>query len=511
MDNSFNPFIPMQQGQQVAHGFSQAQLEGVAMRERLALKKAAGQLGSQNYFAGYEGVPGAERPDSIKDVWMNGDPDQAMKLEDYASQRFKLERGAEIAGKIEAAKKAADLEYGKNMMREFYGSEGGQQANAMGSMLGAPMSQAPGSGVLAPTQAVPSATERTFEITPQGPKFGVKRMSDFEQSMKTNEDEVRRTKEAREASQTITENIRRVTDQIKSVQEGMQARSVPWGEGQQTVAALRGELEGFRQQRDSALRGPSASMTMPQPAPSSPPARPIATPAPTPSPAAPEFTEKEQGAMNVKNREEQMTAANKEIANARLGVEKVTKFLPQMKELHQLVTTQDIGHPELDSVYGAGTVLSLKRSNAQVKKLNEAIINMFAEPGQSQMMNTIVERQMQGAVVPGLFTEPQLNKVNSAILLSNVEHLRNLPTFLEQWQAKHNGSLTGATDAWVDYTDHNRRYTYAKDARGTVAVAENKKVMTPETWQSLRDQNKVRAIGDNTFVQQKDGSWMKQP
>lgn len=213
--------------------------------------------------------------------------------------------------------------------------------------------------------------------------------------------------------------------------------------------------------------------------------------------------------MAVKDRDEKITAANKEIVNARLGVEKVTKFLPQIKALHNLVTTQNIGHPELDAIPGAASGLSLNRSNAQVKKLNEAIINMFAEPGQSQMMNTIVERQMQGAVVPGLFTEPQLNKINSSILMSNVEHLRNFPTFLEKWQKQHSGELTGAAEAWIDYTDHNRRYGYTTDARGNVTVKENKSVMVPETWQYLRDNKMVRAIGGKLFVKQKDGAWLE--
>ena len=91
--------------------------------------------------------------------------------------------------------------------------------------------------------------------------------------------------------------------------------------------------------------------------------------------------------------------------------------------------------------------------------------------------------------------------------MSNVEHLRNLPTFLEKWQKTHQGELTGAADAWIDYTDHNKRYGYKKDARGNVTVHENKNIIAPETWQYLRDNKMVRPVGDKIFIQQKDTSW----
>lgn len=519
MRNDFNPWAVALQGQQSEQGLAQAELEGMSLRERQAFKRAAGQLGSQNYFAGYEGVPGAERPDFLKEAWASADPQQALQLEQLVAEPFKLNRQAEQAGKIEAAKKASDLQYTKDLMDAFYTGPGAQEAMSQGQNAFGTLVQAPGSGVLLPGHTMsappvsPSATERNFEITPQGPKFGMKTMSPFEQSMKVGEDESRKaqTEQAKKtfqlnAYQNAVQNVRDAQATLKGLEEQVYAT----GQGMESLGVARQDLIARRRELDQVMK-----QMQPNTAASSDAPPPLASQA---GPTAPVSAPTRQGAglpgkiqqeLTAKSLEQKATAANKEIDNARLGVEKVTKFLPQIKELHDLVTTQEIGHPALDSVYGAGNVLSLNRSNAQVKRLNEAIINMFAEPGQSQMMNTIVERQMQGAVVPGLFTEPQLNRINSAILLSNVEHLRNLPTFLEKWQQTHGGNLTGAADAWIDYTDHNRLYTHAKDARGNVTVKKQSKVPTPEAWQALRESGKVRDVQGKTFVKQSDGSWME--
>lgn len=211
----------------------------------------------------------------------------------------------------------------------------------------------------------------------------------------------------------------------------------------------------------------------------------------------------------TEDRKEKITAANKEIALAKSSAENSLKTLPLMRELHKIVTTENIGHPGLQEIPGSTSVLSLNRTNAQVKRLNDAIVASLAQPGQSQLWNTIIETQMRGAQVPGLFTEPQLNKIHSSVLLSATEQAQKFPSFLEKWQKTHDGTLTGATEAWIDYASHNPYYTYKKDARGNVTVTKEKHVIEPQTWQYLRENKMVRSIGDQTFIKQKDGSWVE--
>ena len=521
MVNYFSPTLGMLRGQQLEQGQAQAAHEGFlnerAILDQLARRKAAAGMGSSNYFTGFEGVPGAERPNYLKELFASGDPDEAFKFEALHAAPFTTARAIDTAGKIELAKKKADMQVYTEAFKQMLG-EDGLAAPVMDRMNPGGESESSIDGV-EPPSAPPSRSnlnslsgrETTMEIGPMGPKMSVKAMSPFDKAIKIGEDSARqitagvaKDKEAREAEQQAHDNVRKVTEAIAATQKAMQTRDMPWEEGRQRIEQLKQDLATFVNQRDRILGGRPApgSPTPGAPAPMSSPT------AVTPGPAG-RFTEKEQGALDVENRKEQMTAANKEVENARLGARKILKFKGQMKELFDLVTKQDIGHPTMEGVPGAVNILSMSRANAQVKKLNEAIINMFAEPGQSQMMNTIVERQMQGAVVPGIFTDPQTNKMNAAILRSNMEHLESLPTFLEKWQKRHGNTLDGATEAWIDYTSNNPIYTFTKDARGRVKVQENSHVIPLDRWVKLKDTGGIRVINGKTFVREQDGSWVE--
>lgn len=532
MVNNFSPWSSMLKGQQFEQGLAQAREEGVAHRDKEALRRAAKGMGSTNYLTGYDGVAGAERPNYLKELYESGDPDAAIKMESLLAEPHKLMRGVELGGKLEAAKKAADYAEMKNAMRDMFpdmmASGGNVNAFAPAGMNPTPATMTdtgeeapsrPDVGEGAPASRMPQSNltrlpnvERGFEFTPQGPKITVKQGSDFERGLKTDQLGIDRTKveqadvtERRQALNDVHTNVRKVNEEIAATQTAMQNRNITWGDGRAKLDQLGQELAQFTAQRDALLRG------KPLPAPTSPTVgAPIPAAAAAPSQIGePQFNSKEQAALDVENRKEQITAANKEVTNARLGAEKVTKFKRQVAELYDLVTKQNIGHPTLEGVPLAGNVLSLSRANAQVKKLNEAIINMFAEPGQSQMMNTIVERQMQGAVVPSIFTDPELNKENAAILRSNVEHLQNFPTFLERWQKSHNHTLDGAAEAWIDYTANNPLYVTTKDARGRVTANKNSNVLPVNKWLDLKASGGVRTIKGKTFVKQDDGSWLE--
>ncbi|NOT96230.1 MAG: hypothetical protein HOP00_07965 [Nitrospira sp.] len=261
-----------------------------------------------------------------------------------------------------------------------------------------------------------------------------------------------------------------------------------------------------------------------QPSQQAPPMQPASPPsaavAPTLTPTTPVaqsnlLTEKDQAELAKKDLEGQSTDARKLILEAVNDSLTAQNFKRQAQELHNIVTKAAIGNAVVDGVPLAGNVMSFWRDNAQVKKLNENIINMFIKPGQSQVNNTIVERQMTGAQVPGLYTEPQLNRVLSAILMSNIEHRQKYPGFLEQWKRTHNGTLEGASDAWVDYADNNNRYVYGKDARGTVNVKKQESLIEPKVWLKLREMNAVKVIPGNggsnrVFIKQPNGKYEEQ-
>ena len=539
------PMNAIRGGQQVESGFAQAEQEGEefhrVMRDRLALRKAAAGMGSSDYFTGYDGVKGAERPDYLKKLYAEGDPETAIRLEQLASEPFKIQRSVETAGAIDANKRKAHMDETIGMFNHFMGPGGGA-GESMGGGGGQVVEGGPPTGD--PPTGGPamnafgnrlSGREREFKMTPQGPQFGVKDMSPVEradrQSQMSNRDneivnrnagtEMAKTKETREAQNQAHQQVVGINKEIADVQKAIQNRDIEPGEGNAKLQELKTAREEAAAELDGLVRGRPSAMERPAPTIMQAPAQRAAPPSRAavgkpsaglviPGPTGGGLTYKEQGALAVKDREEKMSASNKEIVNARLGAQKINKFKKQADELFNLVTKEDIGHPALEGIPGAQNVLSLNRSNAQVKKLNEELTNMFAEPGQSQMMNTIVERQMQGAVVPGLFSDPQLNKVNATILKSNMDHLTNFPSFLEKWHQGHKGSLDGATEAWIDYTDHNPTYTYDKDARGKVKVKENPNVVPADKWLKMRAEGKVRNVGKDTYIQGPDKSWSKQ-
>lgn len=516
MANRFSPLVGVIQGQHIEQGLAQAELEGKALREREALKRAAASMGSQNYFAGFEDVPGAERPEYLKELYGSGDPDQAIKMEALLAAPHLLEREIRKAGEIERAKKTADYDVYSKMFREFGGGGEGPIGNAFANQLqgqgGGEVPSVPpstGSAGDGPDISGVPDVETSMAITPYGPTITAKRMSPFEKAYKSQELNIHRRQagiasdaEKRQSEQQAHDNVRKVTEQIQGVQKAMQSRDIPWEEGRSQIEELRKQRDAFATQRDKLLAGGAPAAPAPAPVAA---ARPTTV---TPTVVGPpKFTEKETAGLAVKDKEEKLTEANKEIANARLGAQKVMKFKRQVADIYDLVTKQDIGSPALEGIPGSENLLVMKRANAQVKNLKDALTNMFAEPGQSQMMNTIVERQMQSALVPGIYTDPQQNKKNAAILRSNIEHLEAFPTFLEKWRNTHDGTLDGAAEAWIDYTENNPLYTYTTDKRGRVTVNKTIDPIGADKWFSLRGSSGIRKIGDKTFIRMPDGSW----
>jgi hypothetical protein len=116
----YSPTIGVMRGQQVEQGMSQAELEGIALRDLQAHRRATAKMGSGNYFAGFEGMPGAERPDYLKDLYAEGDPEAALKMEQMLATPHVLRRGIGIAGDTEEAKKSADYRALKNAFGSFF-------------------------------------------------------------------------------------------------------------------------------------------------------------------------------------------------------------------------------------------------------------------------------------------------------------------------------------------------------------------------------------------------------
>jgi hypothetical protein len=319
MDQHFSPTLGVLRGQQVEQGLAQAQLEGMSLAERLALKKAAGQLGSQNYFAGYEGVPGAERPAALQEGWQGGDPSEMAKLEALYSEPFKLNRQAEQAGKVKAAEKDATLDFQNKLMQNYFrlkdernqrAREQGHGSNAFGAQM------TPGSGVLAPGQSMAaaptnlSATKETFSVTPQGITYGDETMSDFEQSMKMSERTARESATELAGKKFTQDQLNQAHMEVRDTAATLkQARDqyMQTGQGRPELEAAQQDYLASRRALDARLQGTTGAGVSPQQAT-------LAAPSIVGSNTLSPMKQQE---VVKKNLEEQNTAINKEVVNIR--------------------------------------------------------------------------------------------------------------------------------------------------------------------------------------------------
>ena len=489
-----SPWDAVQGGQAVAAGFTRAEREGFetakARSEMQALKQASAGMGSGNYFSGYEGQPGAERPRYLKELYANGDPDQAMKMEQILSEPFKIKRSIETAGQLEAQKRQAQMDAQKQMFDYFGGGAG----------MGA------GDGPGGAGDADLSGMKRTFKMTPQGPVMEMENLSPVERANKMSEIEARKSgstlataKEQREAQNQAHDQVRQLNAAIADTQRAAQNREMEPQEAQDRIAELSQMKAAATQERDQLLRGRTST----QPVQSAMPQQGSLQTAP-PSDG---LTYKERGEIASQQKKEKITATNKEITDARSSALDIVKYRPKIRELIDLVTKNNIGHPGLSGTPYAENVLSAtSKSNSQLKNVADQLSAMFAKPGQSQLMNTLAERLIVTSAVPNLTTDPDQNRINAALLASNVEHVVNFAPFLEQWQKRH-GTSDGSTEAWIDYAEHNPLYTYNKDARGKVSISKATNTIDPEKWVALRQADRIRTNDDKVFIKQRDGGW----
>lgn len=491
MVNYFSPTAGIQRGQQVEQSLAQAQLEGMSLRERLALKKAAGAMGSQNYFAGYEGVPGAERPDYLKEAWAGSDPTEAAKLEAMVAEPFKIQRGIQTAGLTEAAKKEADSNAMVKTIERIRAQIPLSKRNAINNRL----TLSGESSVGAPTETQAddggdfSGTSETLTIDPiKGLVWNQRNMSEAERQDYLSKIGGRREEAALGKKKFTQDDIQNAHANLLRTREQYQAALAAEAQHKGDPAltqALKGQLMQQQQGLDALARGTAQAPLNPTSAMSAPPvvAEPIRRKG--------ELTDLDLAEVNKEQLSGQIKDARKLVQSAIVDSETARRTTPLLRELHDLVMTNEKGYPSLEGIWGVSNVLALSPSNARIKNLSDAIMSSLVKDGQSGLNNTIVEKLMSGAQVPGLFSEPQLNRIKSSVLMSAGELYQKAPGFLEAWAKTHGGTLDGAQEMWNDYAEHNQRYTWDKDARGTVTGHRRDRIMEPKEWVSLRNSDSL--------------------
>lgn len=528
---AYNPWESIRTGQMAADSQMAAILQRRQIEDILAEREAMALQGPN--FIGYPDVPA---PAWLQQLRKTGSPEAALRWEQLAAAPYTEQRQIELAGGIEAAKKQADYAAIKNYLTEFL-QVPEAQATVQASEAVAPETE---EGVSAPPVALGGlpAVERTFEVGPQGPKVTMKQMSPFERGLAMDKQEMERKthqlhvgKEHREAVDSETGHIRQIRTQIQAVQKQMEMREIPRGQGLEQLKDLQEELRDHQAARESLLRRGSRTPEAPKRVPDRtsspvqkpvereapqelseappPPSTRVAAAAPVPAVEGPAPTERERAEIAQKQREsviatekEKREIGNKEIANARVDAMHLQGFNRPIQELYDLVTKHEVGSPVISrlglpwAAPEAGTTYLLSKPiNAQVKNLSEQLTNAFAKPGQSQLMNTIVERMMQAAMVPNIANDPNQNRKNITVLRSNFDNLQQLPSFLESWAKAHQGNLEGATEAWLGYADNNPTYIYSESKNGKVTTRENPAYRPWKSWMEGIRKGTIKQVG----------------
>lgn len=535
-----------------------AQIYDNAMRQRLidqqiedanSMRQALGMMGQGEQFAGFEDMPEAKRPDWLRQAYQVN-PQAALQMEQRLAAPYAQKRDIAKQGEIEAAKRRADAEVWGQMAERFgfappsapqadvppivLDGENGPISSAEPMQGSAPMA-APG----APSNAI--TPERTFELTPHGPKMGVKMPSGLDQFKVQDERRLaqedlnlrqkaetrqgeefgfNRSKAADEQVARINTQIRENRAQLVTVMQQREMGNMTPQEAYASSQALKAEIKGLEASREQVLRGtrqtaspmtqapsglpsstPKAKAT-PQAVPPGPvqtaPAQAQASqPQPAPMAANPQagLTYKQETELAQKNAEQKMTAANKDIEEARNSARLATRYYPVAKEMADLVFQNELGHPGIASLPGGETALKFYSPKlADLQKLHDTLTNMFAQPGQSQLMNTIIERQMVASMIPSMDASPDMNRKNAARLLGFTEQMQQLPDFLEKWASSHHGALDGSTEAWLEYARLNQPYLYREGQGRHVQVVPNKSALSVGDWMGAKEMGLIKII-----------------
>lgn len=472
-----NPWEAVWFGQLAHNELARAWARGRERADDEAFRRAAALMADEPYYPGF---PGVERPNYLRELFRQN-PVAAIQLEDRLMAPLIAERNVRFEGEKERAKRMADLEVANALLAQLSGAGEADPTTATSLAFG------PGGVQIKREQMSNLAAEhlrKQMEID-QG-KFDLQKEQKLQQEQQDAFDRWRALQEA-----------------IMNVQRMRTERLMSEQDAQSQLASLQEQAQQAKQAYD-LLTGkqttvvPQANPILPQN---------LHGAAGHPRRADLGLNEKEQAELESAMRKQKQELDLKDIQQAREAARKINQFRQPLAQLFELVNKRALGNPARAALpLGEYTLTAIDSDYAKLKNLNEILTNMFSAPGQSQLMNTIVERQMQAAQVPHIFGDPNQNRINAAILRSNMEHLERFPGFLEKWMKRYK-SLDGATDAWIEYTEHNRLYRWDTSPRGEVKVSPNPKVIPIDRWLFLKEKGDLKVINGKVLIRVKPNEW----
>lgn len=521
----------------------------IAEKERAALS----QMGQGNYLAGLEGVQGAVRPDWLKQLYQDN-PHEAMKQEQLVSAPFLMDREIRKGGELERAKRQADLDVAMPMMNAFFKARGGgppqaTDARAMPSSMpmgeGAPVNAfATGGPAPEPNLADLSGDEPSFEMTPQGFKFGVKSASPLdsaikvadvnlrkadqqlkgkEYDLKVEDQIINKAKAADQFDKSRFDKVDAIHKQENDLKKQIDALKMQKAGGDispadyiQSANRILADLKDLGAQKQALMRGQTTAQETlgisgdQYRNPSSTEAQPIIPKtsnrltAPAPAQAEPSIAES-RGSIPLKGGQEigsglpykkkieaqqrqlegDLTQTRKIIDDSNAVATEALQNKPATDRIFDLLQKNDLGN-RIFKLPGGETASTIFSGNYdELNKWRNSLILQEKSAGESQLYNTLPELKIHSASLPAVDNDENANR-RAIVPVKNLMEARMVaPRFLQQWADQHGGTLKGAREEFRSWMQHNPMYQ-TSEKNGAVSIHENTHYIPLDIWTRLR-------------------------
>jgi hypothetical protein len=568
--NYYSPMNAFFGGFQMGDQMDQAAIREAERVRALKERDALAQMGQGNQFAGFEGVEGATRPDYLKQLYRDN-PEAAWKVEQAAAQPFAVDRDISKQGKIERAKREADAEVGTNMMNAYFKARGGgqpdvQEASAIPASMTEGEAGQTGGAMPAPNLSRLSGDEPSFEMTPQGFKFGVKSASELDNAvkmhdMKLKDSELALKKEdlslkkedqilnkARfneELGKNEQDHLNKLHQQSLSITQQMRELEKANNTGEmkpqvflQQMNELMQQKKDIHAQKDVILRGqkqssdiagmttdqyrnpsstepqavkPKTSGALTKPKPQPPMTAREATPSPQVGSGLPYKMQVEN---NQKADQEKRKIATDAIESAHSEAAKAATHASAIDRMMGLLSKEDIGNRFVGNLPWGEQVLNMtSQNNDDLSRLRNQMIDLYKKEGETKSFDTLPELKIVASMIPDVTASPDTNRRNMVDVRNLFEARTAAPQFLEQWAQQHGGTIDGARQEFRSWMQHNPKY-HAKDVHGRVQIQENAGFVPLPVWSRLRqrfseadimkkrDSGGLQIIGDKVFLKE---------
>ncbi len=539
-------------------------------RQRLITEKeraALSQMGQGGYLAGLEGVQGAVRPDWLKQLYQDN-PHEAMKQEQLVSSPFLQDREIRKMGEIERAKRQADLDVAMPMMNAFFKARGGSSpqatdARAMPSSMplgegGAPVNAFAGGPMPEQNFSDLSGDEPSFEMTPQGFKFGVKSASPLDSAIKVADVNLRKAdqqlkgkeydlkvedqiiKKAQAADQfdksrfdkvdaihKQENDLKKQIDTLKMQKSGGDISPADYIESANRILA---DLKDLGAQKKSLLqtqstaqetlgingdqyRNPSSTEAQPViPKTSATTTAPAPTSSQTSPPMRPGKAASDSSSIGsglpykqaVEVQREKLKGdigqTRKIVDTAQEAANSALQHKPATDRIMELLQKNDVGRRILKLPGGTTAATIVSGNYDELNKWRNSLIDMDRKEGTSGEYNTIPELRIHSESLPAVDNDENTNR-RAIVSVKNILEARLVaPQFLETWAKQHGGTLDGARQEFRSWMQHNPMYQ-TSEKNGAVSIQENPHYVPLDIWTRLRQRLSEKDI----LAKQKSG------